>query len=465
VALLQSEWPHLKADPGSVVNILKQSAKDLGAKGVDSVYGWGLLDVAKALQPVGTTTVATGSTVGGGGTSLSGSSLTFSSAMPKAAAVEAAVGDLVVFDEFGRDFAMQPSFEDESDDGELMLDRLTALGGLLGRQRNGFAVGTLQASFASAGTIGDEGYSQLSFQSGDAGFTFGFGESLGGAAGLVAGDDDTAHGLLQQELSLGLGAVTENLQQGFYAAGSLPLAPGLKLAAFYTASDGTPAVAAADPATLLMEDDEPSSRLMAVKLSYQPMSGLVLGASYSRLEEEGAFLGSESDGAFSLGEVAHTDMVGVSAALRLDSDLALLAFYQEAWSSGEAAAGSIFGDVDDWRSRRYGVALGLRNAAEAGDWLELSLVRPLAVYSGSGEAQVPVGRTDDGTVLYETTGYDLDSSAEPLELGVTYLGAGGEWAPGRDYRYGLQLNWTDDDVATGVGDGTLGVLFALKASF
>src|SRR5690606_22446918 len=109
--------------------------------------------------------------------------------------------------------------------------------------------------------------------------------------------------------------------------------------------------------------------------------GVVLGASYTRLEEEGLFLGSEMGGAFALGENAHTDMAGVSAAIRLDSNLRLFAFYQEAWSSGDADEASIFGDVDDWRSRRYGVALGMRGAVEGGDWLELSLVRPLAVYS------------------------------------------------------------------------------------
>lgn len=42
VALLQSYWPHLKADPKGTATILKKSATDLGAAGVDAVYGWGL---------------------------------------------------------------------------------------------------------------------------------------------------------------------------------------------------------------------------------------------------------------------------------------------------------------------------------------------------------------------------------------------------------------------------------------
>ena len=465
-ALIQSEWPHLKADPGAVVDILKKTAKDLGAAGVDPVYGVGLLNVAKALQPVGTTTVATGgSSVGSGGTSLSGSTLKLSSTVASASAIEAAVADLVVFDEYGRDYAVQPTFTDEEDDGEVMADRLSALSAALGRQTQGLAIGNLRSSFASAGRVGQEGFSELSLSQGGLGFTFGYGEALGGVAGLLAGEDETAHGLLQQELSLGLGPVTDSLEQAVYAGGSLPLGNGLKLAAFYTESGAAPADAWADPATLLTEEDEESSRLMAVKLSYQPLSGVVLGASYTRLEEEGLFLGSESDGAFALGDSSDTDMLGVSAAIRLDRKLRLFAFYQEAWSSGEAEEASIFGDVDDWRSRRYGVALGMRDAIEGGDWLELSLVRPLAVYSGTGEATVAVGRTDEGEVVYETSTYDLASSAQPIELGVTYLGARGEWAPGRDYSYGLQLNWSDDDVTSGATDGTVGVLFALKASF
>lgn len=465
VALLQSNWPHLKDDPAGTVGILKQSATDLGAKGVDPVYGWGLLNVARAFNPIGSTYVASGASVASGGTSLSGSSLTLSSAVPAGAGIEGAVADLVIFDDFGRDFQAAPGFVDESDDGELMADKLTALGSALGRRHGAYALASLSASFSAAGSPDDGGYSQFALAHDGYDLTIGFGQALGGAANLAGDNDDSAMGLLQYGLGLGLGPAGEDLDRGFYAGGSLDLLPGLSLAAFYNETARAPAAADSDPVQLLRDEEDDASRLMAVQLSYEPLPGLTLGASYTWLEEEAGLLGSDGEGAFALGQDGKTQMAGLSLAYDLDSDTRLFAFYQEAWSSGDAATGSLFGAVDDWRSRRYGVALGTADTFAGGDWFEVSLVRPLAVYSGSGEARVPVGRTDDGAVVYEITNYDLSSSALPLEFTATYLGAEGEWAPGRSYNYGLQLNWRDDDAAAGIADGTVGVLFAVKASF
>lgn len=52
VALLQSRWPWLKRFPLETAQIVLRSAKDLGAPGVDPVYGWGLLDVEAAQAPL-----------------------------------------------------------------------------------------------------------------------------------------------------------------------------------------------------------------------------------------------------------------------------------------------------------------------------------------------------------------------------------------------------------------------------
>lgn len=56
VALLRQAFPNLTA--AEIVNILLESAADLGAAGTDSIYGRGLLDIARAMQPAGTTTMA-----------------------------------------------------------------------------------------------------------------------------------------------------------------------------------------------------------------------------------------------------------------------------------------------------------------------------------------------------------------------------------------------------------------------
>jgi Subtilase family len=52
VALLQDRWPWLKQHPDETVQIIFQSAKDLGAPGVDPVYGWGELDIEASQSPL-----------------------------------------------------------------------------------------------------------------------------------------------------------------------------------------------------------------------------------------------------------------------------------------------------------------------------------------------------------------------------------------------------------------------------
>lgn len=58
-ALLMQYWPKLGAS--QVSDILFKSATDLGAPGVDAVYGRGLLNLDAALRPVGTVSLAGGS--------------------------------------------------------------------------------------------------------------------------------------------------------------------------------------------------------------------------------------------------------------------------------------------------------------------------------------------------------------------------------------------------------------------
>ena len=61
VALLRQAFPNLTGR--QIVEILLQSAQDLGTTGVDATYGRGSLDIAAAFAPSGTTTLAGGTTI------------------------------------------------------------------------------------------------------------------------------------------------------------------------------------------------------------------------------------------------------------------------------------------------------------------------------------------------------------------------------------------------------------------
>lgn len=98
VALLAQAFPALTAR--EIVEILLRSAFDAGAAGADATYGRGIMDIARAFQPIGTTSLAGGTTA----ISLSDSSGVTSAAMGDAAA--AASLPTVVLDDYRRAFGV-----------------------------------------------------------------------------------------------------------------------------------------------------------------------------------------------------------------------------------------------------------------------------------------------------------------------------------------------------------------------
>lgn len=60
VALVKQAFPALS--PAEIVDLLFETAQDVGAPGIDAIYGHGILDIRRAFQPVGMTTLADTST-------------------------------------------------------------------------------------------------------------------------------------------------------------------------------------------------------------------------------------------------------------------------------------------------------------------------------------------------------------------------------------------------------------------
>jgi hypothetical protein len=103
-AIILDRWPNLSGR--QVADILFQSATDLGTPGVDSVYGHGLLNIQAALQPMGSSAVATRN---GARPALYATGMVLSPAFGDAPRFRAALAEVIILDGFGRDFVADVS--------------------------------------------------------------------------------------------------------------------------------------------------------------------------------------------------------------------------------------------------------------------------------------------------------------------------------------------------------------------
>jgi len=103
-ALLISQWPEL--DSPTIAKLLLDTATDLGAPGVDAVYGHGLLNVANAVKPAGALMVYDGTSVTGPATPLAETAIVTSGAMEGALTAALSSQEMIVGDRYNRGYAM-----------------------------------------------------------------------------------------------------------------------------------------------------------------------------------------------------------------------------------------------------------------------------------------------------------------------------------------------------------------------
>lgn len=420
-ALVRARHPHLT--PQQTVSILLRSAKDLGARGTDTLYGRGLLQVDKALQAAGTQRLAVGARVGGPAQALTASALAGGTAMGSLSAVRAALSGAVIFDDYGRDFAANL-------DGRIVargahtdiLDRLLAdsderivaaeLGGLTllvaddlrddvptdtaGRRRH-----LLSDTGAGPGDDGLPTGFALAWSHGATDVTLGHGSRFAGDAGgpfLASADGGTA------------GPVFGLATGGAFGRLSHDLGGGLSLGARFSES-------APDLAALSLSGE---ARAIAVEAGYAPTPALRFGLSPSFLSERSALLGSLSSGATRLGDSAETLALTGTATWALDNGLTLRGHVTEGVTTVSTASGSLFRDVGALHSRAYGASLEKSGLFDGADSFGLSVSRPLRVQSGTASLDVPTGRTLGGAVVYRHADVSMAPDGTQTDLELTY---------------------------------------------
>lgn len=405
-ALILDAAPHLTAD--QVANIIKTTAIDRGAPGVDRIYGHGEVSVTGALNPVGALAVPTGTTVDGSASGLSTAGFSLAGAFGTPSS-----GKVAAMDDYGRFYTV-------------------SLGDLAVRRA---APSPFERSFgwnswtgARASRTVETGFVDL----GEAG-TVGFSEHRGRAGApslpllsLIEPATDGGNALFP---TTGAGALP---QLGFFDTDHQGWSAAHQSGAFSVA------------ASLVQSESTDPLRSDGASTLYQSMAGIDLGLAHAfagagRLSETASVLGSTGSGVFG-SSGAETDFLtaGLNTSL---GPITLAGAYTRALLA-EASFGS-FSRGGDLAGQAFHVSA---SAPLGGGLIGLRLSQPLRVGAGTMTFDLPVARTIDGKVISERQHVGFEPDGRQLDLEAAYwqkvegTGIGGALSWGIDTLYSHEPN-------------------------
>lgn len=427
IALIKSGWSHLTAQ--QINAILLSSATDLGAPGVDNTYGHGLINLQAALSPLGSLNFATGS---GQLVSATNTQVTSSGAFGSMSKMAAALDNMVVYDDFMRDFQIvgsalvsgQPARHGVSESTMQVLERTDSA-----RHR---VVNEDEDTWLSfSGNPGDDtaGWSYgVSRRGNFAGFGSGSGASLSFSDARWDGQ-----GAFTREQTGASGALLDLVPDGTFVSAGFDVNSRSRLAFSVMGTAGDEDLSAAPETNMPME-----ARGAAVAYTVKATEDTQVSLTSSVLEEKNSFLGSYSDGALAMGSGASSASFGVGVNFRAGGGWVL--GFDAAWALTNALGprGGLVDDVSSLSSRSFALGMTHNNLTGVGDALGIALVKPLRVTDGSVDLSVPVGVDGSGVPVVQSFRAGLEPDGSETDINFNYdrpLGKDSGIGLGIVYRY------------------------------
>ena len=419
-ALVINQWPFLSAP--DVVSILLDTADDLGAPGVDAVYGHGRVNAAAALGPSGAMLLPDGGSGGGG--SSAGGALVVGGAVAAALIVRTRMKqqNTILIDAYGRGFEINLedliTVRDDTSglrsplaalDDESYLARLTADGSVTAYfsrvasviQRideddlfADIAEDLSEYSIALAGDTRTGGRYRLGYNASprlEFGATAQLGNSFG-AAPFAASRALSApyFGFSDQGLSSQL-----NYQLGRYLDLKFAAASTDEAEEFGLNSDG-----------VLMEGVYHKGRF-------------ALGLQIGYLNETGSLFGGASNGAFSV-DTTSTLSLGLSTVYRSSERMTWFASYSEGYSKVTHRNQSLLQNFTALRSNTFGAGVVASDVLRQNDRLGFTVSQPLRIASGHVDFSNPYSQRDDGDILFDNERINLNPGSAETAFELFY---------------------------------------------
>ncbi len=407
--------------PQEAGNRLLTTATDLGAAGVNSVYGHGLLNLENALTPQGQLTVALGSSTSGPKQALAGSTLSLGNALALNGAGADLLADAVTLDDDNFPFAVDLSRS------TAVQSRTTGLNAFIGsndRKTSLIATenGTLALSLAEDRELDDPYRAEfatnetalkeeadlptMQMQSElteDVDLFFGFNSTSDAASGLASSLPEGGD-FFQPTAFLAPFDQLAGLQHGGGTTLELGDNTDLTIAAFSSADN----------------DTTRQSVMQKVELKHKTVGDIELRLGYGFMQEDGGFLGSEARGAFGADSGGNSQYLDVSVLAPLSDKVSLFGAYTQGNTEASGGGNSLLSNYSAIRSEAFGAGLVMTDIAEKGDGFTLMIGQPLRVQDGSAEVTVPVGRNQDGTIVKEDATLDLSPAGREIAIETVY---------------------------------------------
>lgn len=440
VALLQSRWGWLTDHPVETSDIILQSATDLGEVGVDSTYGWGLLNIEASQAPLDSSALYVD--LNGVQVSLDDSSMTddlmalvdnnatitafedigetyrdFSVSVSNlgAAAASADAAAYEQADDYLAQQAAAPAPVETTTKKKKNKNKATAFNDLNAANVNAFGsdgstwtmgltVHTRDPNQAVApGTVPFTTGMTLKNQKSGLSFKAGAGAGMMALTGTTQfarrADYDVQSGGVNPFLGLASG--------GNYAAAAMPV--GERLSVSFGFTENTTREAYTDQYSGQTLDRYAgltpyAAQATTANIQLQPSDSVTFRLGATQLDEENGLFGGQGTGVFALDGGTQTQAITADVEHQLSSTLTLAASITSAQTRGNDTGTSLLQLSDGGvTSLAYEVAVEKADLWRLGDVMRLSIAQPLAVSDGTlllADTQVINRETGErGTVL------------------------------------------------------------------
>lgn len=414
IALLAQAFPNLTG--AQLVQLLFDSADDLGAAGTDSVYGRGGLNIGRAFAPRGSTSLA------GSQTAVDLSATTASLSAPMGDAAQAGMG-AVILDGFSRAYAVDFARAIRN------AQPRSGLAGTLGQDVRGalLSAGGATVAVSIADAPGGAAMRRLSLTENDAvrvratagmiasridpktSIAFGFGQSGASVAGQLAGRAEPAFLVARGPAdALGFDRARQHAATMRRAFGRISV------------------TASAESGEGLLYQGAPGVRDPWLRSPYSLMSlgadrafgALRLSGGVTRLAEDRTLLGAHFGTLFGAGG-STSWFADLRADWRFGAGWALTAAARQGWT--RMAGGGLLAGGPAVRSNAFSLDLARAGALARGDQLALRIAQPLRVESGGLSLRLPASwdwRT--GAVAYADQRLNLAPTGREIDVEASY---------------------------------------------